>query len=58
MWFMWDEEKGQYCESEAPTHMRIVQNPRIIQNVLENKIFDKEAFVSLFKDTFEVLRYQ
>lgn len=26
-------------------------------NVLENKTFDEEEFISLFKETFEVLRY-
>ena len=29
----------------------------LTQNVLSNKTFDKEEFVSLFKETFEVLRY-
>ena len=29
----------------------------LTQNVLGNKTFDKDEFISLFKETFEVLRY-
>lgn len=29
----------------------------LTENVMEKKTFDSEAFVSLFKETFEVLRY-
>ena len=29
----------------------------LTQNVMENKKFDKEEFITLFKETFEVFRY-